>query len=258
MNKIIAFGFALLLVAVPTMAHDFWIEPSTHAASVNQTVSLTLRVGENFSGDTVPRMKSHLKTFSARQGSEVTAVMGKTNATPAGTTSFAKSGAAVIVYESNPRVVEMKKKTFKHYVAEEGLEARVAGLGLANKATVRDAYSRYAKTIVAVDSDELVDREIGMEFELVGVGDLRAASQKGAVPLRVLFRGKPVSGTLVIAVNKQNPSQTIRGRSDDRGHVALRLDRKGAWLIKAVHLIPASDKTTADIESFWASLTMEL
>jgi hypothetical protein len=36
------------------------------------------------------------------------------------------------------------------------------------------------------------------------------------------------------------------------------LSKSGAWLVKAVHMVPARADAGADWESVWASLTFEL
>ena len=38
----------------------------------------------------------------------------------------------------------------------------------------------------------------------------------------------------------------------------FRLPKSGAWLIKAVHMVPASRESGADWASQWASLTFEV
>jgi hypothetical protein len=40
--------------------------------------------------------------------------------------------------------------------------------------------------------------------------------------------------------------------------VRLPLRRRGMWLIKAVHMVPAAAGSRADWASYWASLTFEL
>ena len=45
----------IIFVAATARAHDFWIEPSTFHPQVGDAVTASLRVGENFAGDVVPR-----------------------------------------------------------------------------------------------------------------------------------------------------------------------------------------------------------
>jgi uncharacterized GH25 family protein len=76
--------------------------------------------------------------------------------------------------------------------------------------------------------------------------------------VRVIYRGQPVGDVLVIAINQSNPAAKVSARSDKGGRVQLRLSATGPWLIKAVHMIPASAASDHEWDSFWASLTFEL
>jgi len=81
---------------------------------------------------------------------------------------------------------------------------------------------------------------------------LRAGSE---LPVALLFRGKPLAGVLVVAIN---PNETVQARTDAKGLVKLRLGRSGFWLIKAVHMDAAPPDAGVDWESWWASVTFEL
>src|SRR5215471_13861805 len=78
------------------------------------------------------------------------------------------------------------------------------------------------------------------------------------LPVRLTYESLPLSGALVIAMNRLNPAEKVSARTDANGRVRMRLPSGGMWLIKAVHMIPAPEGTSADWASFWASLTFEL
>src|SRR2546430_14913591 len=52
--------------ALPAMAHDFWIEPSTFKPAVGETFMASLRVGQDFLGDPVPRSSQQIERFVVR------------------------------------------------------------------------------------------------------------------------------------------------------------------------------------------------
>lgn len=252
------FTISVLLTSVAAHAHDFWIEPASYNVRRGERVTFTLRVGEHLHGDVVPRMPWHLKAFKAKQASSVTTIAGEPNAAPAGEAAFNRQGPAVVTYESNARVSSLSQAKFKQYVAEEGLEQRVATLGLSNKSRIRDSFSRQAKTLLAIDSDTIRDEQIGLPFEIVALTELGEVARNKQLRARVYFRGKPLSGALVVAISRAEPSVPVSARSDANGYVTLPLERGGMWFIKSVHLIPASDPNVADVESFWASLTFDV
>ncbi|HEX5719080.1 MAG TPA: DUF4198 domain-containing protein, partial [Thermoanaerobaculia bacterium] len=99
------------------------------------------------------------------------------------------------------------------------------------------------------------DRELGLELELIPERDPYALKPGEALPVRLLYRGKPLDGALVVAIAP--PDARVSARTAG-GRVSLALDRPGLWLIKAVHMIPAPEGSGAEWESLWASLTFEL
>jgi uncharacterized GH25 family protein len=76
--------------------------------------------------------------------------------------------------------------------------------------------------------------------------------------VRIVFERKPLSGALVVAMNRDDPEKQLSARSDEKGRVAFDLPRGGAWLVKAVHMVAAPARSGADWESLWASLTFEV
>ena len=57
------------------------------------------------------------------------------------------------------------------------------------------------------------------------------------------------------------PVSEAKARTDARGIARFKLDRKGAWLVRLVHLLACPDPADcddADWQSYWASYTFEL
>ncbi|HEY3122658.1 MAG TPA: DUF4198 domain-containing protein, partial [Thermoanaerobaculia bacterium] len=76
--------------------------------------------------------------------------------------------------------------------------------------------------------------------------------------VRVLHEGEPLAGALVKAIALDDPDNTLSARSGKDGLASFHLARKGVWLVKTVHMVPAPKETGADWESLWASLTFEI
>src|SRR5207247_1472154 len=57
--------------------------------------------------------------------------------------------------------------------------------------------------------------------------------------------------------SRRSPGGAVpgRGRSDGRGEVAIPVAEAGEWLVSAVRMVPSRDRSAADWESTWASLT---
>ena len=70
--------------------------------------------------------------------------------------------------------------------------------------------------------------------------------------MQLLAGGAPVASSEVTAVTE---GAAVKGLTDRNGHVTLKIDRKGAWLIRAVHMVPLTGLPAADWESYWVTLS---
>jgi uncharacterized GH25 family protein len=250
-----------LLVCPSAAAHDFWIEPSTFRPQLGQAVRLGLRVGVGFPGDPVPRSNARIVKFDLVTPSGETPVPGVEMGDPAGLVRVSEAGLQIVGYRSNNARLDLPAEKFEQYLKEEGLEKVVAmraRRGESGKPS-REHYSRCAKALLlagAKVSGE--DRPLGFTLELVAEENPYASAPGQAVPFQLLHQGKPLEGTLVVAIPRDDPAGKLQGRSDAKGRVTFRFPRAGVWLVKAVHLYPAPAGAEVDWESLWASLTFEI
>lgn len=256
-RTLLLLGFLGLFIGGPVLAHDFWIEPSTFRPAPGDRVAVGLRVGEGLAGDPVPRNPQRIERFTAIGGLGEAEVPGVPGSDPAGWVSPSSPGLLWIVYDSGHASVQLDAETFDRYLGEEGLE-RIRGLRKPGPAT--EIYSRCAKSLLSVGGGPGTgfDKVLGLELELVAEKNPYALKPGEDLPLRLLYKGKPLDGALLVAVPKGQPDAKALARSDRHGRAALRLDRPGLWLVKAVHMVPAPAGSGAEWESLWASLTFEL
>ena len=228
----------VVLFALSARAHDFWIEPSTFRPAVGDTVTTALRVGENFSGDAVPRSAQLIDVFVARDASREREVVGFENVDPAGMVRIDTPGSTVVGLRSKGWTHTLSASKFSRFLREEGCSARI---GTADH--VNERFIRYAKTLLETPSGE--DRVLGFRYEIV---------RESADTFRVLFEDAPIAKALVVAIRRDG--KRVEARTNAAGRVTLHLDR-GVWLVKSVHVVRAPAGSGADWESLWASLTFE-
>jgi uncharacterized GH25 family protein len=251
-----------MLVAVPALAHDFWIEPTSFHPQVGETVGLALRVGQNFHGDPVPRMNESIEKFIAVSASGERNVEGIAGRDPAGIVRVAGPGYVVVGYRSRPKALELPADDFERYLQEEGLEKVIearAARGDSRKPS-REIYSRCAKAILDVGGagSSGSDRALGLRLELVPGKSPKEAGGGRSFPVRLFYERKPLSGALVVAIREGDPEKPQSARTGPDGGVAFALEPGGVWLVKTVHMVPAPASSGADWESLWASLTFEI
>jgi uncharacterized GH25 family protein len=258
-NKALAASLLHLAFAAHLVAHDFWIEPSSFRPAAPASLAVALRVGQGFRGDPVPRDDRKIARFVLAGPSGQVLIPGLPGTDPAGFARIPSPGLYVVGYRSLRTPIELEAEKFESYLAEEGLD-RVhetrAQRGEKDKPG-REVYSRCAKSIVVAGGGPMAgfDRALGLTLELVPD---KLPEKPGQMPIRLLYEGKPLAKALVVAMNHEEPEKKVSSRTDSLGRVQLTLGRRGPWLIKVVHMVPAPAETGADWESLWASLTFEI
>jgi uncharacterized GH25 family protein len=174
----------------------------------------------------------------------------------------AAPGLLIVGYNSNPSPVVLPAAKFNQYLKEEGLEsiAEIRARRNQTGSDAREVFSRCAKSLVSsgTSMEGDADQALGFPLELIALKNPYALHTGEVLPVRLSYEGRPLSGALVVAMNRLNPAAKLTARTDQNGRVAFKLPEGGMWLVKAVHLIPAAAGTNADWASFWASLTFEL
>ena len=243
-------AFALALLAARAMAHDFWIEPSSFRPGAGDRITAALRVGQKLTGDPVPRIPSLIERFEL----DGRPMIGRMGSEPAGIALVEKDGVQWIGYQSTASEVSQDAQKFAKYLGEEGLERFAA------KPENHERFYRCAKALVAAGGKTTgtFDAPLGFTLEIVPRRNPYALRAGDALPVALLFRGKPIANVLVVGINRDDPETPVRVRTDAKGRAALRLPRGGFWLIKAVHLEAAPSDAGVDWESWWASVTFDL
>ena len=250
------------LLASPALSHDFWIEPSSFHPPAGSELAVSLRVGEHFRGDLVPRADARIVKFVLSSADGETTIGGLPATDPAGLVKVVSPGLAVIGYRSQRTAITLAAEKFEKYVADEGLDEVLKARRTRGEEGKpgNEVYSRCAKSLIAVDGTGKsgYDRALGFTLEIVAESNPVKFHAGETMRVRVLHEGKPLAGALVKAIALEDPENTLTARSGKDGRVALRLAHRGVWLVKTVHMVPAPKETGADWESLWASLTFEL
>jgi uncharacterized GH25 family protein len=158
---------------------------------------------------------------------------------------------------------DLAGERFQQYVADEGLSAIAAhrtatGTEAANG---RELYSRRGKAIVQVGSRLTDDAltPVGQTLEIVPERHPLALAPGEPLPVRVLFRGRPLAGALIDLTHLEEgkgPVETHRTNAEGRA----RFTPKGAgpWKLNVIWGWPIEGRADADYESIFSSLTFRL
>jgi hypothetical protein len=214
-------------------------------------------VGEPFQGAPAPLRRDAILRF-VLDGRTSAVVLGREGADVAAIARPASPGLSVVAFESRPAYLELPADRFERYLAEEGLDhvlALRAARGL-REAPSREWFSRNARVLLAAGGNgEGHDTPAGLTLEIVVERNPSLAGPGDTLPVRLLYRGKPLVGALVIATPRVAPGSQERARTGDAGRAEVTLTHAGVWLLTAVHMVEREDGAW---RSHWTSLTFEV
>ncbi len=253
-------------LATSASAHDFWLEARPFYTPVGGTVDISVRVGADFVGDSLPNIPNWYDDFSVYLPGSKQPVEGRLGDDPAGHFTPDRTGTWLIGYQSTFSFVDIDPATFRKYLEMEGLDNALAyrrDKGLENRRGL-ERYVRHSKALIQAGEHYAVDAStlaIGYELEIVPETNPYRLQPGDELTVRLLYRGKPAEGLLLIAFNKNFTGEAQRIRSDTDGRASVRLGRPGPWMLKAVKILPYHSETIdpeAEWQSHWANLTFEL
>lgn len=261
-----------LLGFAPVQAHEFWFTPVPNPATVHGHAKLELQVGEYFEGD--------LAGFSAQGANAFTrhTTMGHEDlmpllpqAAPVGELQLPlrTAGTHLLVFDSQPRRLELSADKFHAYLHDEGLDFIKALREEAGTADTpgRERFRRHVKTLIQVGpqarsnspADTTFAMRTGQRLEVMPLNNPLTMAVGSALGIQVLLEGQPLAGALVKAWHK-HAGQTllIRSTTSSAGKVTFKLPYRGAWMVSVVHMLPANDTPEVDWDSLWGNLSFSL
>ena len=266
---------AAALLSLPVLAHDFWMRPGNYRPAKDALIEVGLYVGDLGIGEAVPRSEERIVQFAAMTPDGEKKLLGRDGLAPAGYLRTSSDGFYVLGFQSSPAFVTLPPTTFVSYLEERGLDAvrQLRATRGESDQPARELYSLSSKAILKVGEQAAsgFERALGLALELTPGKDPYVLPWNGPegpferLPLQLTFRGVPLAGALVRAINLDDPpreerdaQRVLQARSDAEGRVWLSLPSEGRWMVAAVHMLSLEDRSQADFESFWASLTFEV
>jgi len=181
-------------------------------------------------------------------------------------------GTSLLALHGEPKFIELESSKFDAYLQEDGLES-ILTLRRSQgppPGTVRERYSRCAKTVFAVGKPggDAATRATELPLDVIPTVDPTTLQIGRALTVEVRFRGQPLPKALVRAwMRGELPTKEGEGvdasklmtsvKTDGAGRASIPITAAGNWLVATVHMIAAEEKGH-DYESFWGSLTFHL
>ncbi len=267
MKKFSMFFLAFIFFSV-SEAHDFFLYPSDFRTRAGNKVKIKIHVHELFPGEAVKWNPQRVLRFEHRFGKAMSdGKKMKPEADSSGVTfKLDQAGLHSFALDWAARFIDIKPDLFAKYLASEGLDHVLKLRKERGEETKngRERYSRYVKTFIQAGEGgaEASDATVGQTIELVLLDNPYAKTVGDSIRARLLFRGKPLTHTLVsstyVGATDKPDTYAQSGRTDENGVVTVRLTHPGPWLVRTVHMLPLANSKDADWESWWSSLTFDV
>lgn len=256
----------LAAVSTPLLAHDFWLQPAIFAVASPRQVPVAMYVGHGADKSRWGVAPDKVIQFRSL-GPD--GLVDRTPNLTLGAPGFdaivplARPGAYVLGLQSAHSPSRLPHLRFNEYVAEEGITPiAVARKRRGTERTEgREMYSRRAKAIVQVGpidkaSIARVTRPLNLRLEIVPERHPMALGKDRMLPVRVLYRGRPVRGALVKITDLGADARPVAARrTDAQGRARFAIPRAGAWQMNVVWASPLRGRADADFDTTFSSLT---
>ena len=287
-----------MLFAAPGVAigHDSWLVASKNSVKANETVRLAFVTAEVFPISEHAAKPERVAEWVVIHGDERRTVRDYRieNQELAARIHLPKPGTHVIALALHPRYIELEPDQFNEYLEDEKAEAVLGARRARNEQDQpgRELYTKMAKTFIAVDDtsdDTSYRRPVGHALEIIPLSNPCRWTVGDEAVVRVLLDGEPAASLRVSSGNEGLPPHTYVSHvtTDSVGVVRVKLTRPGLWFLRTHTIRPTKGRgstnsakqpstassrtaqrgtsagsgdqsTTADWESFWASVTFRV
>lgn len=171
-------------------------------------------------------------------------------------------GLALLVMDHHFIYTEFSREKFLEYLDHEELPAENYLDQMKEKPTQTERYARYFKCLVQVGAEKggVQHQQVtGQKLEILLKQNPFQLDPGDELEVRILFDGRPLPNQLVTTFTSEGEKllSKCKERTDDQGMATFKLEQKGRYLIRLVHLFPCKDPYT-DWESHWATYCFKL
>lgn len=255
----LTFSVGFLISSTQIQGHEFWIEPSKHYATANDSVELTLKVGETFRGSAQPYLPVDTATFI---------VIGQTKRKIQGLLGDSRPAATVAVDDGLNRVIHQTTsfsirfgdddERWSNYITLDGLQRQLDQHPTVPQIVpVTERYIRVAKSFIKTGQAKVKDSLSGeMPFELVLEGQWTQITP-GNYAFTLYDEQTPLESVLVKAFRHSDRAVVSEAYTETNGRVELELPSADRYLISGVVIRP-DDDPNYDWISHWPTITLEV
>lgn len=254
-------ALALSMSAGNAVSHEMWIEPKAYQSQTGDPIIADIKVGQEFRGLTYSYVPKDFVRFDVMAGGASVPVTGRLGDRPAITMQPLDDGLHVFAHQSTVLTTSYATlEKFSDFVTHKdfawALDAhRDRGLP---DGDFREAYTRFAKSLVAVGSGAGSDSNLGLDVEFVLLENPYADATGDGIDVQLFRFGEVWADQQVEVFEKPSGAdkadRVFMTRTDAEGRATIMVKPDHAYLIDAVHLREPSGELAAETKSVWETL----
>lgn len=261
-HKKILLTTALIGVVTLVWAHEFWLQPDKFLLKIGETVDIRIFVGENFQGEKWSDAKDKIVKLTHYSNDSQAEIISKVpdNDHKRISIAFSSAGNHLIAFNNKNKFIKLEAAKFNEYLKTEGLDdaAKQRKAQHNEQKEGREFYQRCVKTLLQVGDkhDDTYKKNTGMVLELIPDQNPYLIQANQTETFTILYKNQPLPNALILAWHRHQGKTTMKQyRSNAKGQIQCLLQRKGSWMISAVHMVPHTNTQEADWQSYWTSYT---
>lgn len=255
----------------PCQGHDFWVQPQEYWVRPAVVLPVTLQVGHGQYRQRSPIPLRRIQRFEAigpdGRRVDMREHLHPGGASEDGSLQLEQPGTYVLVLETDNRAQShLPAIRFNDYLASEGLTPALTERQRTRRTQTdgSECYSRSAKVIMQVGTPgtrgrDPVTEPVGLPLEIVPEESPYAVPRPTALPIRVLYQGRPLAGALVKLTQLENDAAPFATHlTDAAGRAVFVIHGEGSWLLNVVWTRPLPPSSETDFETMFSSLSFGL
>jgi len=265
MNKKNITPFILLIIAaaigLAATTHDYFLLPENFFVHKGDKLNLHLLGGDQFvKQEEISYQPKKTAAFMLYQGSkkfDLTKVA-KDSASPLVDYTMVNSGQALIEMTRGVEFSDASRDNYADFLSQQGYDKLSDKVKNGNQFRIKEKYTRYMKTLFAVDNHDgnAYEKILKEEYEIILKDNPYSKKYGDDMTVALKFKDKPVNGASVWLYIKSITGNVYTQSliTDKKGEVTFTMSREGIYMLRSIKVEPTKDKD-ADFEAWWASFT---
>jgi len=239
------------LFCTQAQAHYPWINMSNYSLAPGESVQMTIGWGHRYPlGKLLKKGDLESLVIVDPEGKK-DAVVSLSDLEFEPENNFTKSGAYLVAAQ--------RKTGFYTKTTQGG--KRQSKEGLDDVISCSRSHMCMKSIINVGDGLGKVDRKMGHPLEIIPLANPAELKAGDYLPVQVLLHGKPYNDRIFatyMGFSTEKDVFAYTSKTDRQGKGKIRILQPGIWLIKAEYKQPYPDQDVCDVESFIATLTLEV